>query len=176
MRANSWTDERIALLKALWIAGASARAIADRLGGVSRAAVRAKILRLRRGAAEAVDAAAASKAAANKRAERDKDGKRGKSLVELDNYSCRWPSGHPGTPRFFFCGAPGADLERGMPYCPRHAQRAYVMHDAGDRVAAPEKPADISTNDSPLVSPPEPARPRRYEWRSGVRHPAPRWK
>jgi GcrA cell cycle regulator len=53
---------------------------------------------------------------------------RGKSLLELTNASCRWPHGHPGTSNFFFCGAPGADLERGMPYCPRHARRAYPTH------------------------------------------------
>jgi GcrA cell cycle regulator len=51
---------------------------------------------------------------------------RGKSLLELTNLCCRWPHGRPGTKTFFFCGAEGADLERGMPYCPQHAQRAYV--------------------------------------------------
>jgi GcrA cell cycle regulator len=52
--------------------------------------------------------------------------KRGKSLLELTNHSCRWPHGRPGNKTFFFCGADEADLERGMPYCPLHAQRAYV--------------------------------------------------
>lgn len=51
---------------------------------------------------------------------------RGKSLLELTNDSCRWPHGRPGTARFFFCGVAGADLERGMPYCARHARRAYL--------------------------------------------------
>jgi GcrA cell cycle regulator len=51
---------------------------------------------------------------------------RGKSLLELTNHSCRWPHGRPGTKTFFFCGADEADLERGMPYCPQHAQRAYA--------------------------------------------------
>jgi GcrA cell cycle regulator len=53
-------------------------------------------------------------------------GKRGKSLLELTNDSCRWPHGQPGTATFFFCGAAGADLEGGMPYCIRHARRAYL--------------------------------------------------
>jgi hypothetical protein len=48
-----------------------------------------------------------------------------KSLLELTNITCRWPHGRPGTDRFFFCGAPEADLERGIPYCARHMQRAY---------------------------------------------------
>jgi GcrA cell cycle regulator len=52
--------------------------------------------------------------------------RRGKSLLELTNHSCRWPHGRPGTKTFFFCGADEADLERGMPYCPLHTQRAYV--------------------------------------------------
>jgi hypothetical protein len=51
---------------------------------------------------------------------------RGKRLLELDNNSCRWPLGNPGTARFMFCGAPEANLECGIPYCRRHMQRAYL--------------------------------------------------
>src|SRR5579872_7432651 len=36
-----------------------------------------------------------------------------RTLLELTNDSCRWPHGRPGTAGFFFCGAPGVDLERG---------------------------------------------------------------
>jgi len=57
------------------------------------------------------------------------DGRR-KTLLELTNDSCRWPHGNPGTARFFFCGAAGADVEAGMPYCPRHARRAYLTKPA----------------------------------------------
>jgi len=57
---------------------------------------------------------------------------RGKTLFELTNDSCRWPFGDPGTSDFHFCGAKGADLEQGMPYCARHAKHAYCM----DRGAA----------------------------------------
>ena len=61
---------------------------------------------------------------------------RGKSLFELTNTTCRWPHGRPGTGKFFFCGAPGADLERGMPYCTKHARRAYTNYsDAKGAVA-----------------------------------------
>jgi GcrA cell cycle regulator len=52
-------------------------------------------------------------------------GRRGKTLLELTNATCRWPHGRPGAKNFFFCGAAGADLERGIPYCARHMQRAY---------------------------------------------------
>ncbi|HVU41372.1 MAG TPA: GcrA family cell cycle regulator, partial [Xanthobacteraceae bacterium] len=48
MRADdTWTDDRIAVLKAMWAAGATATAIAERLGGLSRSAVLGKISRLR---------------------------------------------------------------------------------------------------------------------------------
>jgi GcrA cell cycle regulator len=55
-----------------------------------------------------------------------------KSLLELRNNSCKWPHGRPGGKRFFFCGKPEADLERGIPYCARHMRRAYVMEAIGD--------------------------------------------
>jgi len=49
-----------------------------------------------------------------------------KTLLELTNDSCRWPHGRSGARNFFFCGAPGADLENGIPYCAQHMRRAYV--------------------------------------------------
>jgi GcrA cell cycle regulator len=163
MRGNSWTRERIELLQALWASGATADAIGDRLGGLSRSAVLGKVFRLRLGAAKSAKASRggevrtledSSLAAAptiipapaaaavppampgrrrwSRRSDSSRDApaaanKRGKSLLELTNHSCRWPHGRPGASNFFFCGAPGADLERGMPYCARHARRAYPM-------------------------------------------------
>jgi len=67
--------------------------------------------------------------------------RRGKTLHELTNICCRWPYRRPGTPHYFFCGAPEADLERGLPYCPRHMARAYV------------------------AAPPAAVKPRRHVWR-----------
>jgi GcrA cell cycle regulator len=129
MRADLWTDERIAALKSWWSEGSSGAAIARRLGGVSRSAVLGKIFRLR--LAAAVASVKAVSATANKPAPDVSPSAappprpRGKSLLELTNKCCRWPHGRPGTASFFFCGESGADLEGGMPYCPRHAQRAY---------------------------------------------------
>lgn len=37
--------------------------------------------------------------------------------------ACCWPIGEPGTPSFHFCGG---DAAPGKPYCPEHAQIAYV--------------------------------------------------
>jgi hypothetical protein len=84
MRADLWSEERVAALKLLWTAGASARTIAERLGGVSRSAVLGKIFRLRR-----VAAASALLAAVPKR-KPGRPRRRGKSLPELKNDSCRW--------------------------------------------------------------------------------------
>jgi GcrA cell cycle regulator len=44
------------------------------------------------------------------------------SLLELDDATCRWPVGDPGTPEFYFCG--GKPLA-GRPYCACHAALAY---------------------------------------------------
>jgi len=48
------------------------------------------------------------------------------SIYDLTTETCRWPVG-PDTGRDqLFCGAPGADLAAGMPYCGSCAPRAYV--------------------------------------------------
>lgn len=139
MRVEVWSKERIALLERLWAEGKTATAIAAQLH-LSRSAVLGKVFRLRlrmRG-----EAAASNKALSRRRAvARRKPSSRpapapaaaaaparshGLSLFELTNETCRWPFGRPGTPNFHFCGAPGADLENGMPYCPLHARRAYA--------------------------------------------------
>jgi GcrA cell cycle regulator len=135
-----WTRRRVALLKKLWADGETATAIATRLR-MSKSAVLGKVFRLRlRPAANAKAASARSgKAVLGQR----RKGRRSaepqakpaapamtsaKTLFELTNDSCRWPHGRPGTETFFFCGAPGADVEGGRPYCERHARRAYVGH------------------------------------------------
>jgi GcrA cell cycle regulator len=146
MRGDLWTAERIELLRALWAKGETADAIAARLGGLSRSAVLGKIYRLRLHTDRApLDAPAkmrplsknAVTQAPARRRRRTKYKKRMsvapapaparqyKSLLELTNTTCRWPHGQPGTNRFFFCGAPEADLERGIPYCALHMRRAY---------------------------------------------------
>jgi GcrA cell cycle regulator len=122
-------------------------------------------------------------------AERTPARTRGKSLLELTNDSCRWPHGRPGTARFHFCGAPGADLENGMPYCAQHAQRAYLKHPsfAQDPKAQDPKAQDPKAQDPKAQDPKASvtgtsqltdgsAGRRRYAWRGLVRHPAARWK
>lgn len=146
MRRQSWTIERLELLRKMWAEGETAAAIGARLGGLSRSAVLGKVFRLRLRAGEAAVAAERQqKNAANDRPGRAEAparrrrgggrnkhspsapsaGRRRKTLLELTNNSCRWPYGRPGSGKFFFCGAPEADLACGIPYCPRHMRRAY---------------------------------------------------
>jgi GcrA cell cycle regulator len=157
-----WTRERIALLKKLWADSETATAIAARLR-MSRSAVLGKVFRLRlRPAANATAAAARGNTVILRRRHKSRPPiKRrakpaasaapaatasGKTLFELTNDSCRWPHGQPGTKAFHFCGAPGADLEGGRPYCERHARRAYVGHRK-----TPAAPAGAA--DPPITSP-----------------------
>jgi GcrA cell cycle regulator len=146
MPGEVWTAERVKLLRSLWTKGATAAAIGVRLGGLSRSAVLGKIYRLRLDTDQApLDAPAKSRLSAKKpssgglgrRRRRTRYKKRkpevpapgsarqNKSIFELTNITCRWPQGCPGSDRFFFCGAPEADLEHGIPYCAGHMQRAY---------------------------------------------------
>ncbi len=144
MPTQSWTLEQIDLLKRLWSEGLTAAAIATRLDGLSRSAVLGKVHRLRLRADKAAAASAAKvKPAGQGSAEtaparRRRGGPRRKhpqtastavrqhkTLFELTNKTCRWPHGQPGVSNFFFCGAPEADLEQGIPYCAQHMRRAY---------------------------------------------------
>jgi GcrA cell cycle regulator len=132
-----WTRERTDLLKRLWSEGKTATAIAASLDGISRAAVLGKIFRLRLGAAGNTAAEAGSNQALDNETllgvrrrgrlpVRLSEAPAGKSLLELNNASCRWPYGRPGTKAFHYCGVTGADLENGRPYCEHHMRRAYL--------------------------------------------------
>jgi GcrA cell cycle regulator len=134
MGGEPWRQEEIDILRQLWAEGETAAAIAVRLGGVSRSAVLGKIFRLRLGApGKPLDASAAT-APQRRRASTAiasvppvASVRQGKMLHELTNTCCRWPYKRPGTEKYFFCGVPEADLECGMPYCPRHMKRAYLV-------------------------------------------------
>jgi GcrA cell cycle regulator len=193
-----WTDKRIASLKQMWADGATAAAIAERLGGLSRSAVLGKIHRLRPSVAKKKRVAAKAlhtQAALQRRRPARRivpppsppspqppqlppprlrpqaSRRRGKSLLELTNDDCRWPHGEPGTRGFFFCGAPGADLEGGKAYCVHHARRAYG---SAENAAPEDESSIIAVRNSPSIAPLDAS--RRYVWRAPVKHPAPRWK
>ncbi len=147
MRSRLWTAERIGALQRLWADGKTAVEIAAELDGVSRSAVLGMIFRLRLGAdgAEAKTAAAKpgkSRAAVlpplsptrrhrRKRKNPASDPPPRRSgpvgLFDLGNDMCRWPHGRLGGRNYLFCGAPGADLAGGIPYCALHMRRAYLI-------------------------------------------------
>jgi GcrA cell cycle regulator len=45
-----------------------------------------------------------------------------RTLLELNDETCRWPIGDPGTPEFFFCGG---QTITSLPYCAYHSRIAY---------------------------------------------------
>jgi GcrA cell cycle regulator len=132
MRGVAWTEHRLGLLKQLWADGKTATAIGRRLG-ISKSAVLGKVFRLR--LAPAANAVAPQTPPGRHRRGRPlsadqqtsvlPEPKRGLSVFELTNATCRWPHGEVGSKNFHFCGAAEADLEGGRPYCERHALRAY---------------------------------------------------
>jgi len=45
-----------------------------------------------------------------------------RTILELNEDTCRWPIGDPGSPDFFFCGG---HTVNGLPYCSYHSRVAY---------------------------------------------------
>jgi GcrA cell cycle regulator len=45
-----------------------------------------------------------------------------RTLLELNEQTCRWPVGDPGSTEFFFCGG---NTLAGLPYCAYHSRVAY---------------------------------------------------
>jgi GcrA cell cycle regulator len=146
----SWTDERVELLKKLWSDGLSASQIAGELGGITRNAVIGKVHRLGlSGRAKSPSSASPRPRKARSgghmlRVSRPQ--MRGntalayeyevepepelleipveqrRNLLELNEKTCRWPIGDPGSPEFFFCGGETANE---LPYCTYHSRVAY---------------------------------------------------
>ena len=169
---DRWTAERVSLLKELWVSGITAEAIGAQLGGLSRAAVLGKIYRLRRGGKSA--AALKARPRRRRRGKQDEPSPEAprtepKPLLDLTNQCCRFPIVRRGVRGIFFCGAPEADLAGGMPYCPHHARRAYVIPPKGVTRA---KSKAASAHAKSAASPQR----RRYVWRAQVRHPAARFR
>ena len=134
MIETTWTMERIALLKDRICAGFSCGQIAHELG-VSRNAVIGKTNRL-----------GLSKQAGLRKNARPRTVSRqpilralwaesqpslvevpgasanARSLLELQQWHCRWPVGDPSSENFGFCGNMRI---AGLPYCAAHARIAY---------------------------------------------------
>jgi GcrA cell cycle regulator len=139
MRGNAWTEDGVTLLRRLWAEGATAADIGRHLGGLSRSAVLGKVFRLRlngEGGVKIISGRPPKQTGMGGEPVRRRDRQPRKplaapppkaagraTLLELTNESCRWPAERAG--KIFFCGAAEADLQRGIPYCPRHMRRAY---------------------------------------------------
>ena len=142
---QTWTTERIALLKNHFEAGLSCRQIAAEIG-VSRNAVIGKLTRLNLTREKKVKVAPRKAAAARGRGGSPVPRFRAQllrvltsepepsaddepihnghtcSLFELSDQKCRWPISTPGADDFCFCGNPPVD---GLPYCAGHSRLAY---------------------------------------------------
>jgi GcrA cell cycle regulator len=133
---GTWTTERIVLLKNGINAGLSCGQIAQEIG-VSRNAVIGKVNRLGLSRLKGIAAGQLGLARTRKNArilralwaepqlacvEVPSDSANRRTLLELQQWHCRWPLGDPASESFGFCGNKPVD---GLPYCPAHAQRAY---------------------------------------------------
>ena len=145
-----WTDERVELLKKLWADGLSASQIAAELGGITRNAVIGKVHRLGlSGRAKSPSSAtprprkprssghmlrvSRPSVRGNTALAYDYDVEpepelleipleQRKTLLQLNEHTCRWPIGDPGSSEFFFCGGETANE---LPYCAYHSRVAY---------------------------------------------------
>ena len=140
-----WTDERVSLLKKLWLDGLSASQIAKQLGGVTRNAVIGKVHRLGlsgraapsqparpvfkapRPARPAVQVQPVTRRPAAVEApmpvvyRAEEVGSA--TVLTLGAHMCKWPIGDPSRDGFSFCGRrTGGD---DGPYCGEHAALAY---------------------------------------------------
>jgi len=139
-----WTEDRVSVLKKLWLEGLSASQIAKQLGGVTRNAVIGKVHRLglsgraapsqpSRPVFRPTRPARPVQAAAPRRVEPvvrpaapppapmvDLPGTA--TVLTLGAHMCKWPIGDPSTDEFSFCGRRAGDEG---PYCIEHARVAY---------------------------------------------------
>jgi GcrA cell cycle regulator len=144
-----WTEERVELLKKLWADGLSASQIAAELGGITRNAVIGKVHRLGlsgRAKSPSSSAPRARKPRSSSMIRVPRAHIRGntalaydyapepepelieipveqrKTLLQLNEATCHWPVGDPGSTDFFFCGG---QSNEGSPYCNYHSRVAY---------------------------------------------------
>jgi len=149
-----WTDERVELLKKLWLDGLSASQIAKQLGGVTRNAVIGKVHRLglsgratpsqpQRTTFKAPRAPRPAVAAQPRRLNEPSlpsapvavyypEEPGSATVLTLGAHMCKWPIGDPSTDGFTFCGRRSND----GPYCVEHARVAYQPQQKKGRSSA----------------------------------------
>jgi GcrA cell cycle regulator len=144
-----WTEERVETLKKLWADGLSASQIAAELGGITRNAVIGKVHRLGlsgRAKSPSSSSPRPRKQRSSTMMRVPRASIRGntalaydyaiepepelieipleqrKTLLQLNEATCHWPVGDPGSTDFFFCGGEAAESS---PYCTYHSRVAY---------------------------------------------------
>jgi hypothetical protein len=158
MQSEAWSAERVDLLRRLWADGETAAAIAVRLGGMSRSAVLGKVFRLRladpvsgKTAQEQRSAAApalnaewpyiARRRRSPKRAHQQQPSlnaaKRGKTLLELTNNTCR--SAICGAAPKTTASSTTAGTPKTVPRLPRWRKSSITMPIRWRRCAPPSR-------------------------------------
>ena len=148
----SWTEEKVAKLKALWGKGNTASQIAGILGGVSRNAVIGKAHRLNLSGkiiTKKISNCKQTNKLKNSNTRRTKRGKfksliiekdfepeNPKQLEELDENSCKWPIGHPNEKDFYFCGRTSL---KDFSYCKLHLLYAFQPKGKKEEVSDSDK-------------------------------------
>ena len=150
----SWTDDRVTVLKKLWLEGLSASQIAKQLGGVTRNAVIGKVHRLglsgraapsqpQRAVLRTPRPPRPVAAPVVRRAEplirhepmrfRAPEEPGPATVLTLGAHMCKWPIGDPSSTEFTFCGRGTAGT-----YCSEHSQVAYQPQQGKKRASAQE--------------------------------------
>ena len=134
----SWTDEKVELLRQLWMDGRSASQISAVLGqGLTRNAVIGKVHRLglagratparveRPRLPSAPRISVRNHTALPPVVEEDPillDDGTFATVLTINDRMCRWPIGDPSENEFHFCGR---KPKAASPYCEAHARKAY---------------------------------------------------
>ena len=148
----SWTDERVSMLKKLWVEGKTAAEIAKIIGGgVTRNAVIGKAHRMKlSGRISPIQENTRPETVSHRTAPKTQKQSvprvtsrdiiapvqappveenycygAGVQLVELKERMCRWPIGDPKEEGFKFCGGPSVE---GLPYCDHHCRAAFQVN------------------------------------------------
>ena len=145
----SWTEEKIEKLKELWGKGNTASQIATIIGGMSRNAVIGKAHRLNlsskinsRNSTNFNDQkihntfGTTPKKTTKSRfkallIEKNFEPENPKQLEDLDDNTCKWPTGHPNESSFYFCGR---NSLKDFSYCKLHLLYAFQQKAKKDDV------------------------------------------
>ena len=152
----SWTSEKVEKLKELWTKGHTASQIAGTLGDTTRNAVIGKAHRLNLEARAPSKQSSVSSSKENRLVKRspgitsrkakfqsillDKnfEPENPKSLENLTDDTCKWPTGHPNEENFYFCGR---KPEGEFPYCKLHV--LYAFQPKGSKEEVLEKGDEV---------------------------------